>query len=532
MLRQIIYTAISSCLLVSQAAYAQTQSAYDYTETFDPIFYTKNGNTYRSASGKPGPAYWQNAADYILKVSLDDKSDRVSASVSIKYTNNSPEELNHIWLQLDQNLFNENSRGQAVVPLEDSRYGTANSDFDGGFSFSKVKLGDGSDAKYYINDTRMRIELPTPMKPGGSTLDINIDFEYTVPEYGADRTGILNTKNGKIYSIAQWYPRVCVFDDVLGWNTDPYTGPGEFYLEYGTYQVEVTAPANHIVVAGGELLNPEEVWTKEQFSNYKKAFESDKTVMIRSAQQLTDKSSRPNGKTLTWKYKLENAHDFAWASSPAFIIDAARINNPSGKKSLALSAYPIESNGNNAWERSTEYTKASIEHYSAKWFEYPYPVAVNVASNVGGMKYPGLSFCGFKAKAGSLWGVTDHEFGHNWFPMIVGSNERLHAWMDEGFNSFINDLSTEVFNKGEYNKTFGNRNAISEALGNQNLEPIMSAPAGMRERNIGVLAYFKPSFGLRLLRDEIIGAERFDQAFRAYVHNWAYKHPYNRKRNR
>lgn len=525
MLRQIIYTAISSCLLLSQTAHSQIQSAYDYTETFDPIFYTKNGNTYRSASGKPGPAYWQNAADYILKVSLDDKSDRVTASVSIKYTNNSPEELSHIWLQLDQNLFNENSRGQAVVPLEDSRYGTAGSEFDGGFSFNKVTLGDGSEANYSINDTRMRVELPTPLKPGGNTVDINIDFAYTIPEYGADRTGILNTKNGKIYSVAQWYPRVCVFDDILGWNTDPYTGPGEFYLEYGTYQVEVTAPANHIVVAGGELLNPEEVWTKDQLSRYKKAFQSDKTVMIRSAQEVTDKNSRPQKATLTWKYKLQNAHDFAWASSPAFIIDGAKINTPSGGNSLALSAYPVESNGDNAWERSTEYTKASIEYYSEKWLEYPYPVAVNVASNVGGMEYPGLSFCGYKAKAGSLWGVTDHEFGHNWFPMIVGSNERLHAWMDEGFNSFINDLSTEAFNKGEYNKSFGDRNAISKALANPNLEPIMSAPAGMRERNIGVLAYYKPAFGLRLLRDEIIGAERFDKAFRTYIHNWAYKHP-------
>ncbi|MGO3805498.1 MAG: M1 family metallopeptidase [Sphingobacterium sp.] len=504
---------------------AQTQSAYNYTETFDPIFYTKNGNAYRSASGKPGPSYWQNAADYILKVSLDDQSDRVSGSVSIKYTNNSPEELKFIWLQLDQNLFNEDSRGQATVPLEDSRYGTAGSDFDGGFSLSKVTLGDDRDAEYIVNDTRMRIELPTPLKPGGSTVDIKINFDYAIPEYGADRTGILDTQNGKIYSIAQWYPRVCVFDDVLGWNTDPYTGPGEFYLEFGNYQVEITAPANHIVVAGGELQNPQDVWTKEQLSRYKNASESDKTVIIRSAQEVNDKNSRPSGKTLTWKYKLDNAHDFAWASSPAFIIDGAKINNPSGTKSLALSAYPVESNGGNAWERSTEYTKASIEHYSEKWYEYPYPVAVNVASNVGGMEYPGLSFCGHKAKAGSLWGVTDHEFGHNWFPMIVGSNERLHAWMDEGFNSFINDISTEAFNKGEYNKTFGNKNAISKALANPNLEPIMSAPAGMRERNIGVLAYYKPSFGLRLLRDEIIGAERFDKAFRAYVENWAYKHP-------
>src|SRR5690606_6259679 len=280
MLRQIIYSAISGCILLSQATQAQTQSTYNYTETFDPIFYTKNGNSFRSASGKPGPAYWQNAADYVLKVSLDDKTDRIAGSVNIKYTNNSPEELNFIWLQLDQNLFNESSRGQAVVPLEDSRYGTADSDFDGGFSFSKVELADGSKAHYSIEDTRMRIELPTALKPGGNSIELQIDFAFTIPEYGADRTGILNTKNGKIYSIAQWYPRVCVFDDVLGWNTDPYTGPGEFYLEYGDYQVEITAPTDHIVVAGGELLNPEEVWTKDQLSRYLKASESDKTVMI------------------------------------------------------------------------------------------------------------------------------------------------------------------------------------------------------------------------------------------------------------
>ncbi|GHE42659.1 M1 family metallopeptidase [Sphingobacterium griseoflavum] len=522
---KIIFSAISCALLTCSQLYGQSKSVYNYTEAFNPIFYTSNGNSYRSASGRPGHAYWQNAADYTIKVQLDEKSNRISGRVSIQYTNNSPDPLHYIWLQLDQNLFHEQSRGQAAIPLEDSRYGSADSDFKGGFDLSRVTLANGKPATYEVIDTRMRVELPTALAPSGGTISLDLDFSYTVPEYGADRTGILNTKNGKIFAIAQWYPRVCVYDDILGWNTEPYTGPGEFYLEYGNYTIEITAPASHIVVAGGELLNPEDVWTGEQLSRYKKAFESDKTVSIRSAAEVTSTNSRPKKSTLTWKYKLQNAHDFAWASSAAFIIDGAKINKPSGKTALALSAYPIESNGNNAWERSTEYTKASIEYYSKKWLEYPYPVAVNVAANVGGMEYPALSFCGYEAKAGSLWGVTDHEFGHNWFPMIVGSNERLHAWMDEGFNSFINELSTQAFNKGEYQRIFGNRNSMARAFSQPALEPIMSTPQNMKERNIGILAYYKPAYGLRLLRDEVIGEERFDRAFRAYIEAWAYKHP-------
>lgn len=525
MLKKIIYLTLSAILAFGHSAYAQTKSIYNYTEAFAPLFYTSNGSGYRSASGKPGHEYWQNNANYIIKVELNEEESRITGETTITYTNNSPDELGFIWLQLDQNLFNENSRGQATIPLEDSRYGSSDSEFKGGFSFSEVSFSDGSTAKYHINDTRMRVELPQPLKPKGDSTSFTISFSFTIPEYGADRTGILQGKQGNIYAIAQWYPRVCVYDDILGWNTEPYTGPGEFYLEFGNYNVEITAPASHIVVAGGELLNPEEVWTSTQLDRYKKAFNSDRTVMIRSASEVADPNSRPSKKSLTWKYKLNRAHDFAWASSKAFIIDGAKINNPSGKTALALSAYPTESNGNNAWERSTEYTKASIEHYSKKWFEYPYPVAVNVASNVGGMEYPALSFCGYDAKAGNLWGVTDHEFGHNWFPMIVGSNERLHAWMDEGFNMFINAISTEEFNMGEYHKRFGNTNSMTRAFSQTNLEPIMSTPQSMKERNMGILAYYKPAFGLRLLRDEIIGQERFDKAFRKYIEYWAYKHP-------
>lgn len=522
---------ISLGLLIMQASILQTtfaqsvESIYDYKEAFNPIFYKNNGNVYRSASGKPGHQYWQNAANYDIKVSLDDKTNEVKGTVKINYTNNSPDQLEFIWLQLEQNLFNKESIGQAVVPLTNSRYGDAGSDFQGGYTISNVSGGGNKDVKYTINDTRMRIDLPAPLAANGGKTEISMDFSYIVPEYGADRTGILPTENGNIYAIAQWYPKVSVYDDIQGWNTLPYTGPGEFYLEYGDFNVEVTAPADHIVVMGGELLNPQEVWTKEQLDRFNQAKNSDKTVIIRYQDEVTNSNSRPKKTLLTWKYRLENARDVAWASSKAFIIDAAQINLPSGKKSLALSAYPKESNGNNAWERSTEYTKASIEYYSKKWMEYPYPIAVNVASNVGGMEYPGIVFCGNKAKAGSLWGVTDHEFGHIWFPMIVGSNERLYAWMDEGFNTFINDLSTEAFNNGEYFRRMGDRNAMARALFHPNLEPIMTTPQGMKERNIGLLAYYKPGFALRILRDEVLGPKRFDAAFRKYVEYWAYKHP-------
>ncbi len=513
--------------LVPAAVLSQTtESNYDYQEAFNPFFYTHNGNEYRSASGMPGPKYWQNAVDYKIAAKLNDQTHEITGSVTLEYTNNSPDQLDFIWLQLDQNMFSQEGRGHQIVPLTKSRYGDAQSDFDGGYDIKSVKIGSGKDAEHLITDTRMQVFLPEPLQPNGGKTTISIDYSYIVPTYGADRTGVLETQNGEIFAIAQWFPRVAVYDDILGWNVTPYTGPGEFYLEFGNYEVDITAPANHIVVMGGELLNPEEVYTPEQQKRLEQAKKSDKTVIIRSAEEVTQVGSRPQGKKeLTWKFRLEKAHDVAWASSPAFIIDGAKINLPSGKSSFALSAYPVESNGGNAWERSTEYTKASIEFYSKLLMEYPYPIAVNVAANLGGMEYPGIVFCSYKSKAAGLWGVTDHEFGHIWFPMIVGSNERFHAWMDEGFNTFINDLSTEAFNGGEYYRPMGDANRLAQALTRPDLEPIMSTPQSMQERNIGTLAYRKPGFGLTLLRNEILGPERFDRAFKAYIDRWAYKHP-------
>lgn len=507
-------------LMLSGPAYAQETPKYDYVEAFKPFFYPQMGSETRSASGQPGHAYWQNSADYHLNVSLNENKKEITGAAEITYTNNSPDALSFLWLQLDQNLFAKDSRGNAVVPLDGSRNGAHGEELEGGYTIKSVKL-DGKAVKYTITDTRMQIDLPKELKSKGGVAKITIEYSFISPEYGSDRMGVQETKNGKIFTMAQWYPRMCVYDDVMGWNTLPYLGASEFYLEYGNITANITVPANHYVVASGELLNEKEVYNKEEINRWNQARNSDKTVMIRSESEIGKNNSSG---TKTWKFKITQTRDFAWASSAGFILDAARINLPSGKKSLAISAYPVESAGDKAWGRSTEYTKAAIEHYSQKWYEYTYPAATNVAGNEGGMEYPGIVFCHMTSKGEDLWGVTDHEFGHNWFPMIVGSNERLFAWMDEGFNTFINGISTEAFNKGEYYKK-GNLARSESYLMSDNLEPIMVGPDNMRERNIGALAYYKPGAGLSVLREAILGPEKFDKAFRTYISRWAFKHP-------
>lgn len=518
------------------------KSVYDYNLAFGHGFYKNDGSETRSASGKPGHSYWQNSADYFIKVTLDDKLKKISGSETITYTNNSPDELDFLWFQLDQNLFKKDSRGNAIIPLTGSRNGAKGQDFDGGYNISSVKLSYENEKKkiskktifldpvsvtgYQIYDTRMKVNLNRPIRPRGGKIKIEIDWSFISPDYGSDRMGVLETKNGRIFNLAQWYPRICVYDDILGWNTLPYLGAGEFYLEYGTFDIHINVPSDHIVVCSGGLLNPEEVYTKNQIQLLEKAAKSDETVIIRGADEINDPYSRPSeNDRITWKFKIENSRDVAWSSSSSFILDAARINLPSGKKSIAMSVYPVESNSMDSWARSTEYTKASIEHYSNKWTEYPYPAAINVAGNQGGMEYPGIVFCDWERKNESLWGVTDHEFGHIWFPMIVGSNERLHAWMDEGFNTFINELSTDEFNDGEYKEPKRNMHRFSSYLLREKAEPIATPPDNMKEINLGLLAYYKPSEGLILLREQVLGEKRFDEAFKEYIKRWSYKHP-------
>lgn len=518
-------------LFFSLNAFSQNDtSQYNYETEFAPDFYPPSINEFRSANGEPGAKYWQNRASYQINATLDDVNDAISGSETITYTNNSPHNLPFLWLYLEENLYESSSRGQAKMPATGrSRYGDVNSTFDGGYKIASVKLVTTTNGKTtettlqpVITDTRMQLRLPSAVRANGGTVKLKIVYSYSIPAEGADRTGILATKNGKIYAIAQWYPRMCVFDDVQGWNTLPYLGASEFYLEYGDFDVYLTAPASHIVVASGELQNPSEVLTAEQIKRLAQARQSDRTVMIRDSAEVDDPSSRPKKEKLTWHYKINNARDFSWASSKAFIWDAAKINFPSGRKGLAMSAYPVESSGKDAWGRATEYVKGSLENYSKRWFEYPYNTATNVATNINGMEYPSIVFCNARSRGAGLFNVTDHEFGHTWFPMIVGSNERKYGWMDEGFNTFINSLAVQDFNNGEYYRKGQFPNA---RLFTPDLEPIMTTPDAMKERHIGTLLYSKPGYALTVLRNEILGPERFDYAFQTYIRRWAYKHP-------
>ncbi len=513
--------------------FAQQIKPYNPHSAFDPMFDNNSGTFYRSASGKPGPGYWQNQADYKINASLDDKNNLVSGNVEITYINNSPDNLHYVWLQLDQNRFKDSSRSAAV-----SGFNPAAEKFNGGDNIKSVKIiinGRTQTANYVITDTRMQIRLPELLKAKGGKLKILIDYSFEVPPQNMGRSGYMDSKNGKIFDIAQWFPRMEVYDDLIGWNTLPFLGAGEFYLDYGNYDYSVTVPWYMIVAGSGELLNPQQVLTKQEISRLNEARKSDKTIFIRAANEINDPSSRPVHKgNLTWHFKMINARDVSWAASKAFIWDAARINLPGGKKSLAMSVYPVESAGDSAWGRSTEYLKRSVEIFSKDWYVYPYPNAINVGGPVGGMEYPAIVFCSYRAKRKSLWMVTNHEIGHTWFPMIVGSDERENAWMDEGFNTFIDVLSYKHFNHGEYYPKRDGEYApkggnpareIVPVILSKEAQPIISYADQINGRYVHPLEYFKTAFGLVMLRNYVLGKKRFDYAFRTYIRCWAFKHP-------
>lgn len=529
-MKRMILAAFTLLFCVNASAQKE-EPKYDNRDAFNPLFNYQPGTVYRSGTGKPGPMYWQNNADYVINATLSEEKNTITGNIEITYTNNSPDELPFVWLQLDQNLFSQSSRGARTTPIGGGRFG--NDGFNGGYDLTGITASKISKKKrrstttevlekYVLDDTRLQVRLTSPLKTGDK-LVLKMVFSFEIPSYGSDRMGKLDTENGVVYEIAQWYPRMCVYDDIEGWNVLPYLGAGEFYLDYGDFTYNITAPWDHIVVGSGELLNPNEVLTATQLSRWNNAKNSDKTVMIRTAEEVTDPTSRPRQSGMsTWKFKCDQTRDIAWASSKAFVWDAARINLPSGKQCMSQSVYPAENGGENAWGRSTEYVKASIEFYSDYIFEYSYPVATNVGGIVGGMEYPGIVFCSSKSKGGSLWGVTDHEFGHNWFPMIVGSNERKFAWMDEGFNTFLNTLATKSFNDGEYFRPVGARRYAPYF---HDRDPVLNSPDVIQGKNLGLAAYLKPGFGLEMLRDIVLGPERFDYAFKLYVERWAFKHP-------
>jgi Peptidase family M1 domain len=534
MKNKFLLPALCSLVLFTILISAQTKQSYDPHKAFDPNFDNSTGTFYRSGSGQPGPGYWQNEADYNINVSLEDQTATVSGNVQIIYTNNSPDELPFVWLQLDQNRFKADSRSA----LTSAPNPNAENAFVGGLTIKSVKVeedGKTTNGNYLISDTRMQIRLPQAMKPKGGKIKIMIEYSFNLPTDGSGRSGVMDSKNGKIFDVAQWYPRMEVYDDIKGWNTLPFLGSGEFYLDYGNYDFKINVPWNQIVVASGVLQNPGEVLTKEEIKRLNEARKSDKTVYIIKPDEVDNPAMRPvNHGRLTWHFKMENSRDVSWASSKGFVWDAAKVNLPSGKNCLAMSAYPVESSSDSAWGRSTEYLKRSIEIFSKSWFEYPYPTATNVGGPVGGMEYPGIVFCSWRAKGKVLWMVTTHEIGHNWFPMVVGSNERENAWMDEGFNTFIDIYSTDEFNHGEYAPKRDNEYApkggnpakeIIPFLTSSHSMPILTYADAIPGKYLHELEYYKTALGLVMLREYVLGENRFDYAFRNYIKDWAFKHP-------
>lgn len=504
---------------------------YQPRETFAPRPLTQAVNAYRSADGLPGPQYWQNKADYQIHATLQPDQPAISGDEVITYTNNSPDRLSELWLQLDQNIYKTDSRSGFANGK--ARDGTTD-----GFVLDSVSIGSRKAASisYTVSDTRMRIALPTPLAAKGGQVKLHIRYHFTIPGEWGGRMGWGKAKAGPVYEIAQWYPRMAVYDDIRGWDTLPYLAQ-EFYLEYGNFDYWVTAPSAMLVAGSGELVNPQEVLTSEQQGRLKKARASDKTVTIRSVPEIDDPKSRPKKDgTLTWHYQMKNSRDAVFAASAAFAWDAARINLPAGKSALAMSFYPAESQGAERWGRSTEYLKDAVERFSARWYPYPWPVAVNIAGpdDLAGMEYPGLLFDGIGDKTKDLFWVTAHEIGHTWFPMVVGFDERRDAWMDEGFNTFIDVYESDDFNHGEYapkrdvEYAPGGGNPVDEiieVLKDREAPPILSRADTVIEKYRHPVTYFKSALGLVLLREQILGPERFDAAFRQFTAAWAFKHP-------
>ncbi|MCS4157887.1 M1 family metallopeptidase [Salinibacter ruber] len=500
-------------------------------EAFEPVD-LPDPNRYRDADGSPGRAYWQNAADYQIDVALDTARKRVTGTETITYTNNAPEALERLWVQLEQNYFKTGSRGNAAVPA-DARFGGFFE--EAGYDLLNLRLrrgGETTTPDTLVDGTRMRVSLDEPLASGDS-LQLSFDFAYTLPKDGADRHGWMEMEDGTVYQFAQWYPRMYVYDDVHGWNPLPYLGQGEYYLEYGTFNVNITVPRNMIVGGTGRLQNPDDVLTETQRERLAEARQSREPVMIIDSTEVGAPDTRPDGTgRLTWRYEADRVRDFAWAASSAFIWDAARAN-AGDRTVLAQSLYPREGLGtdqNPGWERSTAYTQHSVEFYSDFVAPYPYPNAINVAGRVQGMEYPQIVFCDVNSRGRSLFQVTDHEFGHTWFPMVVGSDERRWAWMDEGLNTFMNQYSAlDFYGQGRVPpaKVMGGLSKyVTKQMGSPfGDQPIMTYADRIRDDALGFLAYLKPGYGLMVLREHVLGPERFDSAFKEYFDRWAYKHP-------
>lgn len=507
----------------SDAAFRSPVS-FQGTHIFAPIDWPQ-ANRVRLGSGAPGVDYWQQRVDYSIDATLHAEERAVSGRATVTYYNNSPDTLTYLWLHLEQNLFKEDSIG-ALSKEPGSRFGYREG-FQGGYDVTSLTSG-GQSLDMQVYDTLGRIDLDDPIEPG-ETFTFEIAWSFNIPPFGADRMAVEDVEQGAVFELAQWFPAVVMYDDIDGWNTLGYLGQGEFYTNFGDYDVRITAPRSHVVVSSGLLQNPSAVLTDEAQSRYDHARRSADTVTIRSAEEVGDPSSWPAGDgPLTWEFAASNVRTFAWASSDAFIWDGANLEISSEGTEhdgnvFVQAAYPKE--GIELWPTAVSMAQHSLAFNSRQWHPYPYPVAVNVNGRVGGMEYPGIVFCRARTSERGLYGVTDHEFGHNWFPMMVNTDERRYAWMDEGFNTFINIYTKTDYFGEQSDNSRGSPERMVDRQSRDNQQPIMSYPDQIWRGRLGYLAYGKPAAALWQLRENVLGPERFDRAFREYIRRWRFKHP-------
>ena len=501
------------------------------TGIFSPLALPPATET-RSALGAPGPRYWQQRVDYTIKATLDTAAQRLAGSEVIRYTNNSTDTLRFVWMQLEQNLFRPGSVGSLLFASE-NRFGRTGLQ-DGLEIRSIAQAADAPAAKpakrkgatatagkpipleSRVDDTMMYVELATPLAPGATTL-LDLSYDFHIPEHGADRMG----RDGSLYELAQWYPRMAVYDDVHGWNTDQYLGQGEFYLEYGDINYEVTLPAGYIVAGTGTLQNPSEVLTAIQRSRLAAAITSDSTIAIVTADELSSGAARPHRDgVLTWRFRAERVRDVAWAASPDYLWDA------SGWDGTLVQAY-YRPSAVETWRDAARMSRFSILEYSTRWFRYPYPQISAVEGPISGMEYPMVAMEAKGDDGPDLYNVITHEIGHIWYPMIVGSDERRYAWMDEGFDTFINTFSEEEYWTRDDTPVRRHESSFVTSLDQSPAAQSIMTPANryLSSNNLGGLAYVKPSIMLLALRNKVLDPDVFDRSFREYTRRWAFKHP-------
>ena len=499
-------------------------------------------NVYRNAAGAPGHQYWQQKADYKMDIRLDDATQRIYGEEVITYQNNSPDQLDYLWVQLDQNVRSLDSdthktkTGKVNDRMSLRGLSGLEPDFDGGFKLDYVQDGSGNKLPYTIVKTMMRVDLPTPLASGGKT-ELKIKWWYNINDRmkigGRSGYEYFEEEDNYLYTIAQFFPRMAVYSDNEGWQNKQFLGNGEFALVFGDYEVNITVPADHLVAATGTLENPNDVMTREQRKRMEEARkERVQPVIIATQAEAEEREKSKSTKMKTWRFKADNVRDFGFATSRKFIWDAMGVAQDDGTVVMAMSMYPKE--GNPLWERfSTKAVAHTLKWYTHYTFNYPYPVAWSINAASIGMEYPMICFnygrteedgtYSERTKYGMI-GVIIHEVGHNYFPMIVNSDERQWTWMDEGLNTFLQYLSEQQWERN-YPSRRGPANKITNYMGGDKkyISPIMTNSESIWQ--FGNNAYGKPATALNILRETVMGRELFDFAFKKYSRRWMFKHP-------